>query len=208
MEFLKPPEEQNGDAHFEDTVSTTESAKKAIAAAQAAAYLANRDFNQATQATRLDNKSNASSINHGFDTLLGKSTDSFMPNENSLANSYNMGHQLKDPRRRYESQSFGRSQYISSEETQTTNIDGGRVYRRHSYNPPFEHSDIKFNESKCAEEMEMEEPPSRVYPPPERPPPSVPSYQDKHDPAIGVHPKLPDFDALAACFEALKYRKH
>ncbi|KAB1211601.1 Vacuolar amino acid transporter 1 [Morella rubra] len=126
------------------------------------------------------------------------------PNNSTDQSNY----QLKDPRRRYESQSFERSQYISSEETQTTNVDHGRVYRRHNYNPPSEHPNIKFDESECDEEMEMEEPPSRVYPPLERPPPSVPLYQDKHDSAVGVHPKLPDYDALAARFEALKYRKH
>jgi hypothetical protein len=205
---------ENGNMHFKDTASAAESAaesaKKAIAAAQAAAYLANRDFNQATQPSVLDNKLNASSINHGFETLSGNSTGSFNPNDHSPVNSQNAGHQLKAPGRIYESQSFGRSHYVNSEETRATNVTGGNAYRRHSYNnaPPSRHSDIKFDESDCDEEIEMEEPPSGIFRPPERsPPPAPPSYHDKQDPAHRVHPKLPDYDALAARFEALKSRK-
>ncbi|KAG2694993.1 hypothetical protein I3760_08G170200 [Carya illinoinensis] len=203
---------ENGNMHFEDTVSAAEaaaeSAKKAIAAAQAAAYLANRDFNPATRASSLANKLNDSNINHAFDTLSGKSTGSFMPNDHSAVNLQNMDHQLNATGSKYESESFGRSHCVSSEETLTTNMNGGKVYRRHSYNnTPSGHSDIKFDESDCDEEIEMEEPPSGICPPPERPPPLVPSYHDKQDPALRVHPKLPDYDALAARFEALKYRK-
>lgn len=203
---------ENGNMYFMDTASAAEaaaeSAKKAIAAAHAAAYLANRDFNQATQASVLDNRLNASSINHGFETLYGNSTGSFMPNDHSPVNSQNAGHQLA-PGRIYESQSFGRSHYVGSEETRATNVNAGKVYRRHSYNaPPSGNSDIKFDESDCDEEIEMEEPPSGIFPPPERsPPPVTPSYHDKQDPPHRVHPKLPDYDALAARFEALKTRK-
>ncbi|KAG6646237.1 uncharacterized protein LOC122318317 isoform X2 [Carya illinoinensis] len=208
----KPTTRENGNMHFEDTVSAAEaaaeSAKKAIAAAQAAAYLANRDFNPATRASSLANKLNDSNINHAFDTLSGKSTGSFMPNDHSAVNLQNMDHQLNATGSKYESESFGRSHCVSSEETLTTNMNGGKVYRRHSYNnTPSGHSDIKFDESDCDEEIEMEEPPSGICPPPERPPPLVPSYHDKQDPALRVHPKLPDYDALAARFEALKYRK-
>ncbi|KAG7968732.1 hypothetical protein I3843_08G169400 [Carya illinoinensis] len=209
----KPTTRENGNMHFEDTVSAAEaaaeSAKKAIAAAQAAAYLANRDFNPATRASSLANKSNDSNINHAFDTLSGKSTGSFMPNDHSAVKLQNMDHQLNATGSKYESESFGRSHCVSSEETLTTNMNnGGKVYRRHSYNnTPSGHSDINFDESDCDEEIEMEEPPSGICPPPERPPPLVPSYHDKQDPALRVHPKLPDYDALAARFEALKYRK-
>ncbi|KAF5453838.1 hypothetical protein F2P56_023556 [Juglans regia] len=197
---------QNGNMHYEDTASAAEaaaeSAKKAIAAAQAAVYLADRDFNQATQASGLDNKLNTS--DHGFDTLSGKSTGYFMPNDLSTVNSQNMGHQLTHI---YDSQWFGRSHYISREGTRATNVNGGNVYRRHSYNTPSVHSDMKFDESDCDEEIETEEPPSGIYPPPKQPPPPDPSYHDKQVSAHRVHPKLPDYDTLAAHFEALKNRK-
>lgn len=195
--------------HFGDTVSAAEaaaeSAKKAIAAAQAAAYLANRDFNPATRASSLDNKSNDSNNNNALDMLSGKQKCSFMPNEHSAVNLQNMDHQLNDATgSKYECKSFGRSHCASSEETLTTIENGGKVYRRHSYNAPSGHSDIKFDESDCDEEIEMEEPPpsSGICPPPERS-----SYHDKQDPTLRVHPKLPDYDALAARFEAMKYHR-
>ncbi|GMY11125.1 IST1-like protein [Fagus crenata] len=198
---------ENGNMHFEDTASAAEaaaeSAKQAIAAAQAAAYLANKNFNQTTEASSLDDKLNDSWV---------------MPNHHSPVNSQNMGHQQKAHGRTYMSQSFRTTHFGSSEEeTPTSNVNGGKVYRRHSYNappsrhsynaPPSEHSDIKFDESDCDEEIEMEEPPSGIHPPPKRPPPPAPSFQDKQDSNLHVHPKLPDYDALAARFEALKYRK-
>ncbi|KAG6646370.1 hypothetical protein I3843_07G004900 [Carya illinoinensis] len=201
---------RNGNMHFEDTVSAAEaaaeSAKKAIAAAQAAAYLADRDFNQATQASGLDNKLNTSGIDdrgfESFDTTLSAiSSGYFMPNDLSTQN---MDHQLTHI---YDSQWFGRSQYISREGTRATNVNGGNVYRRHSYNTPSVHSDMKFDESDCDKEIETEEPPSGIYPPPKQPPPPDPSYYDKQVSAHRVHPKLPDYDTLAAHFEALKNRK-
>ncbi|KAM3757747.1 hypothetical protein ACB098_02G213100 [Castanea mollissima] len=202
---------ENGNMFFEDTVSAAaaaaESAKKAIAAAQAAAYLANKNFNQATQAPSLDNKLNDSSTNHGFGNLYGNSTG-FIPNHHSPANSHNTDHQQEAHGRTYASQSFGASHFASSEETPTTNVNGGKGYRRHSYNAPSRHSDIKFDGSDCDEEIDMEEPPpSGINPPPKRPPPPAPSFHDKQDSNFHVHPKLPDYDALSARFEALKYRK-
>ncbi|KAM3709934.1 hypothetical protein ACJW31_02G212200 [Castanea mollissima] len=202
---------ENGNMFFEDTVSAAaaaaESAKKAIAAAQAAAYLANKNFNQATQAPSLDNKLNDSSTNHGFGNLYGNSTG-FIPNHHSPANSHNTDHQQEAHGRTYASQSFGASHFASGEETPTTNVNGGKGYRRHSYNAPSRHSDIKFDESDCDEEIDMEEPPpSGINPPPKRPPPPAPSFHDKQDSNFHVHPKLPDYDALSARFEALKYRK-
>lgn len=72
----------------------------------------------------------------------------------------------------------------------------GKIHRRHSYNVPSSHSDIKFDESDCDDDDgEMEYSSSKE--PPRRPAPQMP----------GVHPKLPDYDTLAARFEALKYRK-
>ncbi|KAA8547565.1 hypothetical protein F0562_003994 [Nyssa sinensis] len=151
--------------YFEDTVSAAEaaaeSAKRAIAAAEAAAYLANKESNQNIKNV------NGSSIKH----------------ESGM----------------YQSRSFERSHYIGDEETVPTNTDAGKVYRRHSYNAPSAQSHIKFDESDCDEEIEMEDPTGGTNLPSNQPAPQVPS--------IRVHPKLPDYDALAARFDALKYRK-
>lgn len=152
---------------FEDTASAAEaaaeSAKQAIAAAQAAAYLA-------TKAS-------------GFD-------------KNSV-NSQFKNH----PGRVRETKSF----------RTTTHAEVGKVCRRHSYNG---NSDIKFDESDCDEESEMEEQvfapsfddeedqvPHHISAP--RPPPILPDTPGHYY----VHPKLPDYDALAARFEALRYHK-
>ncbi|KAK1589163.1 hypothetical protein Q3G72_031121 [Acer saccharum] len=169
--------------YFEDTASAAEaaaeSAKNAIAAAQAAA-------NQFVQPSSFDEIPNASHNNPRPGALSGNSTDLLLSHD----------HQSEAPRRvHYESQSFDRSNHVVEED--------GKVSRRQSYNAPSAaHSDIKFDESDCDEEIEMEEPP----PPPVRPPPPVPSL-GKQDSVHHVHPKLPDYDDLAARFEALKRRK-
>lgn len=95
----------------------------------------------------------------------------------------------------------------SYNEVRPMQMDGENISRRQSYNSSSPHSDIKFDESDCDEEIETEEPPAGVYPPPERCPPPVPSSHVNLDPVARVHPKLPDYDELAARFEALKYRK-
>lgn len=95
----------------------------------------------------------------------------------------------------------------SYNEVRPMQMDGENISRRQSYNSSSPHSDIKFDESDCDEEIETEEPPAGVCPPPERCPPPVPSSHVNLDPVARVHPKLPDYDELAARFEALKYRK-
>ncbi|XP_023544297.1 IST1-like protein [Cucurbita pepo subsp. pepo] len=82
------------------------------------------------------------------------------------------------------------------ERTTNVNTDYEMAYRRHSYNP----TDIKFDESDCEEETQMDDgADGGVSRPPDGNPPPIPSSR--------VHPKLPDYDTLAARFEALKYRK-
>lgn len=116
------------------------------------------------------------------------------------------GHQSKAPGRTYESQSFDRSHYSSN--VDKVDLDNDKFYRRHSYNVQSTHSDIKFDESDCDEEIEMETPHSGICPAPERnPPPLPPASYANNAPGHRVHPKLPDYDALAARFEALKCRK-
>lgn len=170
--------------HFRDTASAAEAAakaaKQAIAAAEAAAYLANKGLNRDAQDLGL---------NLGFGSSPANST---------LTNSHIMDHQFKaGDERTTPTQSFGRCSSLKNEETRNVNTDYEMAYRRHSYNP----TDIKFDESDCEEETQMDEGAGGggVSRPPDRNPPPVPSSR--------VHPKLPDYDTLAARFEALKYRK-
>ncbi|XP_011007786.1 PREDICTED: uncharacterized protein LOC105113336 isoform X2 [Populus euphratica] len=218
-------EGEMGNMHFEDTVSAAqaaaESAKQAIAAAQAAAYLANNGLNQVSSVSGLDHKLNTSNINHGLGMLSGNSTGLSMPNYSQI-NYQRMDHYSDGPGRTYESQNFDRSHYPGDEgprpiqtdskhsynEVRPMQMDGENISRRQSYNSSSPRSDIKFDESDCDEEIETEEPPAGAYPPPERCPPPVPSSHVNLDPVVArVHPKLPDYDELAARFEALKYRK-
>ncbi|KAI4314627.1 hypothetical protein L6164_027515 [Bauhinia variegata] len=179
MEINKLPTRSSGagksdNMHFKDSASAAEaaaeSAKRAIAAAEVAAYMAKKE------------------------------------NDQAIEPSVNMGDQFKAPEKMYKSQSLPRSHYINNEDTMpAAHGNGGNVYRRHSYNPTSAHSNIQFDESDCDEEIEMEEPSSVL--PPQRPPPPPPSSDVKQDGDIHVHPKLPDYDVLAARFEALKFKK-
>ncbi|KAL7223755.1 hypothetical protein ACSBR1_025247 [Camellia fascicularis] len=164
--------------HFQDTASAAEaaaeSAKKAMAAAEAAAYLAKQDPSQVSEAFGYGNNFNGNPINY-----------------------QDMDDKSEVPAQTYKSHSVGRSHYSSNEDITPTNMDAKNVNRRHSYNVPPARCDIKFDESDCDEEIDMEEPTDGNNIPPNRPAPQVPR----------IHPKLPDYDALAARFEALKYRK-
>ena len=195
--------------HFKDTVSAAEaaeeSAKRAIAAAQAAAYLANRDSNRFNEASGCVKSLNNSSIITGFGNLSGNSAGGSVTTYPPV-NSQHVNHQYKVPGRIYESRSFERY-YLSSEEARPNNVEGGKTCRRHSYNTPSARSDIKFDESDCDEEIEIEDAPGSINFPPERSPPPVLPSHDKQNSIHRVHPKLPDYDDLAARFEALKYRK-
>ncbi|XP_023003886.1 IST1-like protein [Cucurbita maxima] len=92
-------------------------------------------------------------------------------------------------------QSLGRCRSLKTEEARN-NTDHEMAYRRYSYNP----TDIKFDESDCEEETRVDnEDGGGVHRPPDRNPPPVPSSR--------VHPKLPDYDTLAARFEALKHSR-
>ncbi|THG05388.1 IST1-like protein [Camellia sinensis] len=164
--------------HFQDTASAAEaaaeSAKKAMAAAEAAAYLAKQDPSQVSEAFGYSNNFNGNPINY-----------------------QDMDDKSEVPAQTYKSHSVGRSHYSSNEDIMPTNMDVKNVNRRHSYNVPPARCDIKFDESDCDEEIDMEEPTDGNHIPPNRPASQVPR----------IHPKLPDYDALAARFEALKYRK-
>lgn len=223
---------ERGTMQFEDTASAAEaaadSAKKAVAAAQAAAYLASRDSKQFTQAFCISSKPDASNNHGGFAAFSGS--------EFSLENS-------TAPGNFHMSQSSYGSHYVSHEEKRPTDVGSGnfhrrnscnassansdikfdvcdhdqdnkmegppcgKVLRRHSYNAPTAHSDIQWDESDCDEEIEVEAPPGCTSLPPERTPPPIPPSLGKQGSFHRVHPKLPDYEDLAARFEALKYRK-
>ncbi|XP_073293627.1 uncharacterized protein [Primulina huaijiensis] len=84
-------------------------------------------------------------------------------------------------------------------ENAAIDVDTRKIYRRHSYNVrSTARSDIKFDESDYEDDSEEMDVPTRGYiqPPPNR-----------QAPVARVHPKLPDYDTLAARFEALKHQK-
>ncbi|KAK2408730.1 Regulator of Vps4 activity in the MVB pathway protein [Trifolium repens] len=172
--------------HFEDSKAAAEAAaelaNKAVAAAEVAAYMAMKDNNQASQPY----------YNDKFYNDPAKYT-------------HNMTHKSTTEEKIHRSHSLPRSDHINNEDALPTQLHGGKDYRRHSYHPASAHSDIKFDESDCDEEIEAEEPP--VTFPPKRLPPPVPSSVVKQDSSIRVHPKLPDYDDLTARFDALKFKK-
>ncbi|XP_057490222.1 uncharacterized protein LOC130776075 isoform X2 [Actinidia eriantha] len=183
--------------HFEDSASAAEAAaeaaQKAITAAEAAAYLAQKDPGQVRESLGYSNNAARYNMKHEY--------------ESPSKNTREMGDNSEVLHHEYKSQSVGRSHYSSNEDSISTNMDDPRkVNRRHSYNVPSARGDIKFDESDCDEEIEMEEP-DGTFLPPNRPAPQVPPAHVKQNPAPRVHPKLPDYDTLAARFEALKYRK-
>ncbi|KAI3938406.1 hypothetical protein MKW98_015305 [Papaver atlanticum] len=259
--------DDEGDSmHFEDMASAakaaSESAQQAVAAAQAAAYLANRENQKLSmenhQLTKRINSLNGpdkqfSRNKYSYDNSPGSpvlpsdspvnipnrrhhskhsfsDSPSLPPASGSPIHSNNgRHHQSKLPGRVYESQNLERSRYSSDEEPDHTVADNKRVQRRHSYNAPKARSNIQFDESEesesdCDKEIEMDRtPPAGISaPPPNRPAPKLPpphtsefdertgsvensgSYSRRNS---GVHPKLPDYDILAARFEALKTRK-
>ncbi|OIW09631.1 hypothetical protein TanjilG_28230 [Lupinus angustifolius] len=201
----------NNDLRFQDSKSAAEaaaeSAKKAIAAAEVAAYMAMKDCNVAPQ-------SFVSGQNHGH----------FQSNDPAI-NTHNMDRKSTTEEKMFMSQSLPKYDQMKSEDSMATqNSSGGKDYRRYSYHPTSgqmdndannyrrysyhptsAHSDTKFDESDCDEEIEAEEPPVSL--PPTRLPPPVPSSLVKQDNSFHVHPKLPDIDELTARFDSLRFRK-
>lgn len=229
--------------NFEDTASAAEaaaeSAKKAIAAAGAAAYLANRDSYQVNQASDFHNGLNGSNSNADMHTISGN--NKFFPKETMSSSHSKVSSSMKtqsseschyvrreeslpkdmDSRKIYRRHSYNVAPSAGSDDESeydeeidveyptsgASDIDPRKTYRRHSYNVQSTHADIKFDKSDCDEDFEREENPTTGRNlPPNRPAPEVPSAHVKST-IHRVHPKLPDYDALAARFESLKHRK-
>lgn len=215
-------ENENSAVQFKDSASAAkaaaELAKKAVSAAQAAAFLANQ---------------NSPSYNHpvGFETSKNEfstpSTIDGLPRQSlNRQNDLSMN-EFKHTMKIFSSQSFNGSINAEDNAVDTDELGDRKVLRRNSCVAKTVHSDIKFDDSdgfdsESDEAVELERRRSmESRGPPNRPPPLVPTRRDhfeerengnnndlnKVSPISHVHPKLPDYDALTARFEALKSRK-
>ncbi|KAH7692248.1 Vacuolar protein sorting-associated protein Ist1 protein [Dioscorea alata] len=213
---LRSFNDESSGMQFKDTASAVQAAadcaQKAASAAQAAAYLAQQSskFDQAstfrTQAPNFS-KFNSSDV---LQTQPSYSTQNFEPNSPSK-NQPNFADRVSN------SQSFNNSNFTPK-----------KTGRSSSYTVPRKHSDINFDDSDGLESESDNEDGLGTYsrrsaPPPDRDPPVPPSHifpsEDKTDAAelpgmnninsfSRVHPKLPDYDVLAARFEALKRHRN
>nr|XP_043634431.1 IST1-like protein [Erigeron canadensis] len=193
--------------HFDDTKSAAEaaaeSAKMAIAAAEAAAYLASKDLNQSTQPHE--------SINNSRNTTNYDSISSNPSIQKNSGGSHISSDSAK-AQRRYSYNASG-VKFDDSDCDEEPEIDYNKMCqeptRRHTYGAPPPVSSVKFDESESDydEEIEMDHDYDRSsgmnHGPPNRPAPPAPSVKQSQR----VHPKLPDYDTLAARFEALKHHK-
>ncbi|XP_020573758.1 IST1-like protein [Phalaenopsis equestris] len=186
---LKEPTSSDGEGssmHFKDTASAAqaaaESAKKAASAAQAAAFLAQQSSNE----------SRRNSLNSINSTV-----------------------------KRFSSQSFNVSRHMNDEDDDGDDFNDKKILRRNSTTGHRFHSDIKFDESdgfdsdseievanEAKHRVENHGPPARLPP---NPPKSSAWQGDKAaasnwsaNSVPHIHPKLPDYEEIAARFEALK----
>ncbi|KAL0698406.1 hypothetical protein Bca4012_054528 [Brassica carinata] len=184
--------------HYHDTESAAEAAadlaKQAVAAAQAAALLSNRR--------------DSTNEDHYHPGSTRQSLDSETSSYYSRPSAENRGicrrHSCNNP-------CVNESDHKEEAEANET------ARRRDSYNnppslPPPATSEIKFDESDYEEETEPEEGPLQSRGsslPPSRAPPQAPQSDESRRDSSGhqVHPKLPDYDSLAARFEAIRHSK-
>lgn len=193
--------------HFEDTKSAAEaaaeSAKMAIAAAEAAAYLANKHSNQSNQSHE---SINGSRNGNNFDSFSSSPPINFTkPSRQSSDRSHISSDNTKD-QRRYSYNASG-VKFDDSDCDEQHEIDNKKMYRRHTYNAPPRVSSVKFDESESEYDEEIDMDHDYDHGPPNRPAPPAPSSGYMKQGQQRVHPKLPDYDTLAARFEALKHGK-
>ncbi|KAH0701196.1 hypothetical protein KY284_015411 [Solanum tuberosum] len=152
-------------AKFDDPASAAkaaaESAKQAIAAAEAAAYLASKDA-KAFSAGCHNSRNNATVDNIPF--ISGAQAPKFSQNEvappsQSIVDLYDMHWSSKNIRNSENSHSSaGEEMPLDMERSQ-------KFDRRHSYNVPSSNRNVQYDDSDCDEEIEMEDPPSGTYKP-------------------------------------------
>ncbi|KAL8211197.1 hypothetical protein R6Q57_005634 [Mikania cordata] len=192
--------------HFDNTKSAAEaaaaSAKAAIAAAEAAAYLASKDLSQSTQAHGCINGSKNA---NNFDSVSSSPPLNF---GKTSRQSSERSH-VSSGQRRYSYNASG-VKFDESDGDEQAEIYFNNMSRRHTYNAPPSVSSVKFDESGSDndEEIEMDHDRSSGmnHGPPNRPAPPAPTSGNMRQ-GQRVHPKLPDYDTLAARFEALKLHK-
>ncbi|XP_038979004.1 IST1-like protein [Phoenix dactylifera] len=201
VQLNKPTLREGSSMQFKDTASAAraaaESAEKAVSAAQVAAYLAKRNSHPS------DHK--AVTIDTNADGVQTRSLDSSA--QSSVTNDSSVNE-------------------FNSRSMNTTNWDDKKIPRRNSCTVRKVNSDIRFDdsdglESEIDEEIDLETS-TETHPPPNRPPPTLRRHSDhfeEKNPAddksntgtvnsiFRVHPKLPDYEELAARFEALKQRR-
>ncbi|KAI3704496.1 hypothetical protein L1987_74717 [Smallanthus sonchifolius] len=199
---------QNNIMHFDNTKSAAEaaaeSAKMAIAAAEAAAYLASKD---SYQSTRPHGCINGSKNAKNFDSASSSPPINFgKESRQSSERSH-----ISSGQRRHSYNASG-VKFDESDCEEQTEIDYNKMNRRRTYNAPPPVSSVKFDESESDydEEIELDHDHERssrmTHGPPNRTAPPAPTSGNmKH--GQRVHPKLPDYDTLAARFEALKHQK-
>ncbi|KAK7376174.1 hypothetical protein VNO78_35028 [Psophocarpus tetragonolobus] len=203
----------------EAAAEAAEAAKKAIAAAEVAAYMAMKDSGVNSGTFQSNNPANCTQNMTPKSTTEEKiyrsqrlpksdhvNSEDILPNQYGRNDYRRHSYHPTSAHSNIKFDESDRDEQIEAEEPPVTmpNQYGGNDFRRHSYHPTSAHSNTKFDELDCHEEIEAEEPP--VTMPPNRPPPPVPSLA-KQDNRIRVHPKLPDYDDLAARFHALKFKK-
>ncbi|XP_031108317.1 uncharacterized protein LOC116012794 [Ipomoea triloba] len=158
----------------------------------------------------------------------------YLANKNVRASSGSYGH-VNDEQydiQRMNRRNSGDSQHSAGRVMPIDDIHAQKILRRHSYNA---NSDVKYDESDCDEEIEMESPTNAGRYPPSQPTDhdskqiyrrhsynTAPSQHsgvnfeesyyapppERPAPQVPrVHPKLPDYDELTSRFEALKYQK-
>ncbi|CAF2146796.1 hypothetical protein BRARA_A00271 [Brassica rapa] len=175
--------------HYHDTESAAEAAaelaKQAVAAAQAAALLANR--RDSSNSNKEFSVSSSSSLDH---SRRQSETSSYYYAKPSVAN------------RRYSCN--------NEEDYAKTEAEAKETMRRRHTLPPPATSEVKFDESDYYEEdTEPEEGPLQRRAsslPPDRAPPQAPESR-RDSSGHHVHPKLPDYDELAARFDAIRHSK-